>query len=39
MLEGHAAQRASDDDTPDDGPGAVPVLADLADLGDPCLRW
>ena len=35
MLEGHAAQRPSDDDAP----GAVPVLDDLSDLGDPCLRW
>ena len=39
LLEGYAAQRASDHDTPDDGPDAVPVLDDLADFGDPCLRW
>ena len=39
LLEDHAAQPPSDDDTPDDGPGAVPVLDDLAHLGDPCLRW
>ena len=38
LLENHAAQRARDD-TPDDAPGAVPVLDDLSDLGDPCLRW
>ena len=31
MLEAHA----SDNDTP----GAVPVLDELSDLGDPCLRW
>ena len=34
MLEEHA----SDNDTRDDGPGTLPVLDDLSDLGDPCLR-
>ena len=38
LLENHAAQRARDD-TPEDAPGAVPVLDDVSDLGDPCLRW
>ena len=35
MLEEHA----SDNDTHDDAPGALPVLDNLSDLGDPCLRW
>ena len=35
MLEEHA----SENDALDDAPGAVPILADLADLADPCLRW
>ena len=35
MLEEHA----SDNDTLDDAPGAVPILDNLSDLGDPCLRW
>ena len=39
MLEEHA----SDNDTLDDAPGALPVLDNLSDLGDPCLhrnsRW
>ena len=35
MLEEHA----SDNDTRHDAPGAVPVLDELSDLGDPCLRW
>ena len=35
MLEAHA----SDNDALDDVPGAVPVLDNLSDLGDPCLRW
>ena len=35
MLDEHAR----DTDTLDDVPGAVPVLDNLSDLGDPCLRW
>ena len=35
MLDEHAR----DNDTLDDVPGAVPVLDNLSDLGDPCLRW
>ena len=34
MLEEHA----SDNDTRHDAPGAVPVLDELSDLGDPCLE-
>ena len=33
------AEHASDNDTRDDAPGAIPVLDELSDLGDPCLRW
>ena len=35
MLEQHA----TDNGRRDDAPGALPVLDELSDLGDPCLRW
>ena len=39
ILEDDTAAGASHDDTRDHFPAVVPTLDDLADLGDPCLRW
>ena len=35
MLEEHGR----DNDAFDDASGAVPLLDELSDRGDPCLRW
>ncbi len=39
ILEDDTAPRAIHDDTRDHLPAVVPILDEVTDLGDPCLRW